>query len=204
MPKIQLKPKSPEFEDNKPQIKQATCDMPGCDMVGDFRAPKDRELKEYYNLCQEHASEYNKAWNFFEDMSEEEIQSHLRQNIYGHRPTWKQGAGAEYTEELYRKAEQTYRYNEEKPRSERYKKTYEGIVQEDTPESNAMQIMGLMPPLSLALIKKKYKELAKQFHPDFNPGNKEAEERLKEINMAYTILKIAYEKYERLQELKRS
>ena len=203
MPRIQLKPNSPEFEDHKPQPQKHMCEMPGCDLEADFKAPKDRELKEYYRLCQEHVTEYNKAWNFFEDMSDEEIKEHIRENIYGHRPTWKYNTNKDYTEELYRKAEQTYAYNEDKPRSERYRKTSEGFIHEDTPETEAMMIMELAPPLTLDGIKKQYKQLAKKYHPDFNPGDKAAEDKLKEINMAYTILKIAYEKYEKIQELKR-
>ncbi len=37
-------------------------------------------------------------------------------------------------------------------------------------------------------IKKSYRRLAKQYHPDANPGNKVAEERFKEINEAYDVL----------------
>ncbi len=37
-------------------------------------------------------------------------------------------------------------------------------------------------------IKKAYKKLAKKYHPDMNPGNKEAEAKFKEVNEAYAIL----------------
>jgi molecular chaperone DnaJ len=37
-------------------------------------------------------------------------------------------------------------------------------------------------------IKKAYRKLARQYHPDRNPGNKKAEERFKEISQAYDVL----------------
>lgn len=37
-------------------------------------------------------------------------------------------------------------------------------------------------------IKKSFRKLAKKFHPDSNSGNKEAEEKFKEVNEAYSIL----------------
>ena len=38
-------------------------------------------------------------------------------------------------------------------------------------------------------IKKAYRKLAKQYHPDVNPGDKTAEEKMKEINAAYDAIK---------------
>src|SRR5689334_23631488 len=37
-------------------------------------------------------------------------------------------------------------------------------------------------------IKKAYRKLARQYHPDRNPGNKKAEERFKEISQAHDVL----------------
>jgi len=48
--------------------------------------------------------------------------------------------------------------------------------------------LGLTPEASEQDIKKAYRKLAMQYHPDRNGGNPESEERLKLINEAYQIL----------------
>lgn len=53
---------------------------------------------------------------------------------------------------------------------------------------NFYLILGIKHLASLDEIKAAYRELAKKFHPDKNPGNVEAEERFKEIQEAYAIL----------------
>ncbi len=53
------------------------------------------------------------------------------------------------------------------------------------------KILGVDKNASQDAIKKKYRELANKFHPDKNPGNKEAENRFKEISEAYEVLKDA-------------
>jgi molecular chaperone DnaJ len=50
------------------------------------------------------------------------------------------------------------------------------------------QILGLEKGASEDRIKKAYRNLAKKFHPDLNPGDKAAEERFKEISVAYDTL----------------
>lgn len=49
-------------------------------------------------------------------------------------------------------------------------------------------ILGVDKNASLDDIKKAYRKLAKKYHPDANPGNKEAEEKFKDINEAYEVL----------------
>ena len=50
------------------------------------------------------------------------------------------------------------------------------------------KILGVAENTSAADIKKEYRKLAIQFHPDKNKGNKQAEERFKEISEAYYVL----------------
>jgi len=50
------------------------------------------------------------------------------------------------------------------------------------------EILGVSPDADDKTIKQAYRKLARQHHPDLNPGNKEAEEKFKSINEAYQAL----------------
>lgn len=50
------------------------------------------------------------------------------------------------------------------------------------------EVLGVEKSATDEEIKKAYRKLAKKYHPDLNPGDKEAEEKMKEVNGAYEIL----------------
>lgn len=200
MPKIYLKPNSPEFADDEMHRAQHDCDMPGCNAEANHKAPKDRSLNNYYWFCFEHIKEYNKAWDFFSGMSADDIEAHIIRSALWDRPTWKFENHKDLENELKHKAGQTYHFYDEKPDGTKERKKEYRQVDTNTPEYEAMAIMGLEPPLDFAMIRVKYKALVKKHHPDLNKGDKKSEALIKSINMAYTILKLAYEKFDKLEK----
>ncbi len=62
------------------------------------------------------------------------------------------------------------------------------------------EVLGVDKSADEATIKKAYRTLAKKYHPDMNPGDKEAEAKFKEVNEAYDVLsdpdkKAKYDQY---------
>ena len=163
------------------------CDHPGCAGAGDFRAPRSRSaLDNFYWFCLDHVRAYNDAWNFYAGMSTAEIEAEIRHDTVWQRPSWPLGArvgtlyGAKWRGfglfDLDEEA-QTEARTPKRPRS---------------PLEKALALFDLAPPLTLAGLKARYKELVKRHHPDTHGGDKEAEELLKEINQAYSMLKASY------------
>jgi len=62
------------------------------------------------------------------------------------------------------------------------------------------EVLGVSKQATSDDIKKAYRKLAKKYHPDMNPGDKEAEAKFKEVNEAYEVLsddqkRSAYDRY---------
>lgn len=205
MPKIRLKPQSPEFDETvKPQNHARACDMPYCPSHGTFRAPRDRSLSNHYYFCQDHITEYNQAWNFFEGMNQREVEEQILKSMFGDRPTWRYDADGMAEENLRRQAWEFHGIGGTDNRSSRAWDEYQergNKIDSTSAEHEALAIFGLAPPVNLDDIKARYKELAKKLHPDVNRDNPTAEEQLKRVNMSYTVLKLAFQKFDTLDKV---
>lgn len=188
--RIKLKDHSPEFVDDKPaKPKTHICDMDGCRNEAEFRAPKDRSLSGHYWFCENHIREYNAAWNFFSGMSDSEVEHHMRRSMLGDRPTWIYSSRPEMADQIRARASAFRDFDTEFEEKKPKRAVPKG------PEAEALEVMGLVAPVTYDEIKARYKSLAKKHHPDANHGDASAEEDFKRINMAYTILKAAHEKF---------
>jgi hypothetical protein len=160
------------------------CDVPNCFGVGEYRAPKSRSnLRDYWWFCLEHVRAYNAAWDFYKGMTPAQIEAETRADTSWQRPTWPLGhLGAKLDEAMAR--DPLHILNA-------------GFGRRGPPPADEMPAdlreslatLGLAWPLTLPALKERYKELAKQHHPDANRGDPAAEERIKSINVAYAAVR---------------
>lgn len=186
-----MRVKPPKVEEAE-KARDRACEWEGCNNKGEHKAPRSRtDVHDYQWLCLVHVREFNKSWNFFDGMDDDDVKKYQKDSSLGHRPTWKMGDKAahpgarrgldETSEDPFRLFERTRKQdNKPNPRRKLPKQV-----------EDAFFTLGLRPPSSPKNIRSKYKELVKKFHPDANQGEKGYEERLKRIIDAYQNLKSA-------------
>lgn len=163
------------------------CDQQGCAEPGLFRAPRDRTLSGFHWFCLPHVRAYNASWDFYKGMGPSEIEAALRADTAWQRPSWplgRLGGASRFEADLLRDPLGILR-NEAPTQRRRARE-----ATEPPPELRAaLDLLGLGWPLDQVELRARYKELAKRYHPDATGGDRSAEERLKDINRAYSLLK---------------
>ena len=180
-----MKPRTATPQAPQEDAAQRPCDRPGCRAEGQYRAPVSRDsLNAFYWFCLEHVRDYNLAWNYYNGMSETEIEMHRRHDAvwqrpswpFGSQPGWDAGAGA------FRDDFGFFGGAGADPARRRAV----------TEREKALETLGLDLDASFTEAKRRYKELVKRLHPDANGGDSAAEELLKGVNQAFAVLKAAF------------
>ncbi len=160
------------------------CDWPGCGVEAPHRAPRSRNQLNVYNwFCLDHVRAYNKSWNYYHGMSQDEVEADLRHDTVWQRPSWPLGAVQGAVRGYFRDG--LGLFDEPTPgqaagQSHHYPPS--------SPEARALSILDIKPPVSIGALKARYKELVKQYHPDVTGGDKESEERFKQVSQAYQTI----------------
>lgn len=164
------------------------CEWPHCADEGNFKAPKTREdLRNYRLFCLEHVRQYNKRWNFYEGMDMDDIEQDMQKDRNWQRPTWNFGTKKKHPSHKNTRFKDDYGFfNEDGSFKGEPEDDY---TQFDFEQRKAFALLDLKPDVTMVELRKRYKVLVKKHHPDVNNGDKDAEERFKIINEAYTLLK---------------
>lgn len=155
------------YESSREAAKIRLCDREGCDRPGDRPAPKSPNSPERWYFCEEHAGEYNRNWNYFEGLTAEEAAAREAQER-------REAAGFE----------QARHYGWGGP----------GDGTRSRDELNALKALELDADSDFETVKKAWRRLAKENHPDVKPGDAAAAVRFQSIQAAFEILRQAEER----------
>lgn len=158
---------------------QRMCDCPGCHEKGEFRAPKDRKLKEYYWFCLKHVQEYNAKWNYYDGLdgaSDDEVRRSKMHFKFGSKIKYNFGSEFKGNFEYFNEF------------GNDFSEVKAALL--STEDKRCLLVMELEVDceITVELLKKQYKKLVKKYHPDLHQGDKMAEEKFKILGQAYKIL----------------
>lgn len=142
------------------------CDRHGCDRPGECPAPKSPNSRDRWYFCSEHAAEYNRNWDYFEGLDAEERGQRARDEA--------RDAGAYQASGFYG-----------------WGGPGDGTRSRD--EMRALSVLELDQEADFEAVKRSWRRLAKEHHPDIRPGDAEAAVRFQAIQAAYEVLRRAEE-----------
>lgn len=179
------------------------CSWPECGNPGTYRAPKGRGREgEYHLFCLDHVRDYNKSYNYFSGMSDDDVAAYQKSSITGHRPTWSSGINV-WAATGFRSAAEGHMSG--------FKRDFETVDQFGffgrgqqsgadhaeprrpirNAERKSFRVLDLSETSTAEEIKARFKMLVKRHHPDSNGGDRGNEDRLREVIQAYNYLKQA-------------
>ena len=180
---------------------QPKCDWEGCSEPGLYPAPKGRGLEgQYHRYCLDHVREYNKGYNYFSGMPDDDVIKHQKDAAIGDRPTWFVGVNSASRNRTRggKPGGYGHRFDTHDPF---------GLFGENAPggkrpgeapsrplkrlERKALRQLNLEENASKKEIKTRFKELVKRLHPDHNDGDRSSEDKLREVIQAYNYLRQA-------------
>lgn len=157
----------------KNKVSSFKCFHKGCGDVALYPAPKDALLKEYIWFCLEHIRLYNASWNYGQGWSYKRVDDQRKKDEVWQRKTTKANHPSSF--KSFYNSFSSFR-----------DQSSSNVMEEEIRQ--ALKVLGFDQIVKLNALKKHYRELVKLYHPDKNGGCKQAEEKLKLINKAYTLL----------------
>ena len=190
---MKKKSNKPSYLDSINQKKIRKCHEKGCLNEGEYMAPKSPNNNEKYFFCLDHIKIYNKRWNYFAGKNQKQIYDFQKNDFFEGRPTkpFSNGCSSKI------KFEFEFGLNNEKLKFTRKKKSFFTNSKNNSRIDKALKIFSLNDDFSEIILKKRYKELVKKYHPDLNKSFLNKDSKIKEINNAYNfLLKLVKDRHE--------
>ncbi len=184
------KPRNPRFHGRIEH--DAPCSESGCRQPGEFRAPLSPGGTDgpgtWRWLCLDHVRAFNARYNYFRDMTQDEIEASQRPYAGWERetrafaragsdgpPRW-----ADFADPL---DAVSGRFASTAPRERRDGRPLTGENRRD------LVTLGLSPDADRRALRQAYSELVRRYHPDRNGGDRAFEDRLRGVVEAYQRLR---------------
>lgn len=187
------------------ETSERICEAEGCQAVAKYRAPVSPDrLTEFRWFCLQHVRDYNAAWNFFANRSEDEVDQILRGATTWERPTWSLGKGGQRdpdgTQHENGRAWARFGFSDPMDVLGAAATINPGTAEADTErrprrrlsrlEQHAMDTLGVLHQVtSRSEVRGAYRALVKDLHPDLNGGENPDPERLTRVLKAWEALR---------------
>ena len=165
------------------------CEWNNCLEEGSYKAPIEKDnSRKYRMLCLNHVKEFNKNWNYFEGMNDNQICEFIKSDMTWHKQTQSFSSSDNFFKILWNNAlnDESYKMKLKNKNNNMRQFNF------DNNDIKAFGILGLSIGINWTKVQEKFKKLVKKFHPDMNSGSKKFEDKLKIITLAYTQLKNTY------------
>ena len=194
---IRVKPE----EDRTLKEDAPLCEWVGCHQQAKHPAPRGRGRDgEYFHFCLDHVRQYNKSYNYFNGMSNEDVANYQLDSLTGHRPTWSLGANPDgkaaaahemqdrppgfgpdiTTDDAFSSCNE-----KKKPKRASRRRAIRNL------ERKSLNVLNLDETATNIEIKTRFKDLVKLHHPDLNGGDNSSVDRLRDVIQAHNYLKKA-------------
>jgi hypothetical protein len=178
-----------------------TCEWRGCKEPGLYPAPRGRGLEgQYHRFCLDHVREYNKSYNYFAGLPDEDVIKHQKDDTIGHRPTWSLGVNSWARNRRPGNGARPGGFAHSFTTDDKFglfaeRATVKPKNEPERPlkrlEKKCLRQLNLEDSATKSDIKARFKELVKRLHPDHNQGNRASEDKLREVIQAYNYLRQA-------------
>ena len=174
-----------------------TCEQPGCDAPGEFRAPplegpgpSAEGPAAFRWFCLDHVRAFNARYNFFNGMSAEEIH-HAQRPLAG----WERETRAFAAAGSDRGPRWADFADPLDAIAARYRRTHAPERPDGKPLSGqdreSLRVLELEPDADRTALRRRYSELVRRYHPDRNGGDRSHEDMLRKVIAAYQQLRQA-------------